>query len=66
MYVNSNISLLADLPNEGWKTEDIFFENAGRMRDVLIEDDKLYAITNNLDGRGTPDGKDDKSIEIPL
>src|SRR5699024_9206522 len=29
--------------------------NLGRIRDVLIVEDKLYFITNNTDGRGNPD-----------
>ncbi|TLS36786.1 PQQ-dependent sugar dehydrogenase [Pseudalkalibacillus caeni] len=43
-----------------------FFENAGRMRDVLIEGDTLYTITNNRDGRGTPRKGDDKLIKIAI
>ncbi|WP_338082958.1 PQQ-dependent sugar dehydrogenase [Fictibacillus nanhaiensis] len=48
------------------KTVNPFFENAGRMRDVLIEDDALYTITNNRDGRGTPREGDDKLFKLPL
>ncbi len=38
----------------------------GRMRDVLIEEDFLYFIGNNTDGRGAPQGKDDKFYRIAL
>jgi glucose/arabinose dehydrogenase len=48
------------------KTVDTFFQSAGRMRDVLIEGDALYAITNNRDGRGTPREGDDKLLKLPL
>jgi glucose/arabinose dehydrogenase len=52
--------------NLSGNTVDTFFENAGRMRDVLIEDNVLYTITNNRDGRGTPREGDDKLIKLPL
>nr|WP_238456150.1 sorbosone dehydrogenase family protein [Lederbergia galactosidilytica] len=38
----------------------------GRIRDVLIEDDHLYFISNNSDGRGNPQEKDDRLYRIPL
>jgi len=38
----------------------------GRIRDVLIEDNYLYFITNNTDGRGTPQENDDKLYRISL
>lgn len=40
--------------------------NLGRIRDVLIEDDFLYFISNNSDGRGNPQEHDDKLYRIPL
>ncbi|RZT16521.1 glucose/arabinose dehydrogenase [Fictibacillus sp. BK138] len=48
------------------KTVDTFFQGAGRMRDVLIEGNQLYTITNNRDGRGTPREGDDKLLKLPL
>lgn len=48
------------------KTVDTFFQSAGRMRDVLIVGDALYAITNNRDGRGNPREGDDKLLKLPL
>jgi len=38
----------------------------GRIRDVLIEDDYLYFITNNTDGRGMPEENDDKLYRMNL
>ncbi|WP_438317942.1 PQQ-dependent sugar dehydrogenase [Sporosarcina sp. FA9] len=38
----------------------------GRIRDVLIEDNYLYFITNNTDGRGNPQENDDKLYRISL
>ncbi|WP_164670995.1 PQQ-dependent sugar dehydrogenase [Virgibacillus doumboii] len=43
-----------------------FFSDVGRLRDVLIEDDSLFTITNNHDSRGEPKEKDDRMISIPL
>src|SRR5699024_6734541 len=38
----------------------------GRIRDVYIEKDNLYFITNNTDGRGNPEEADDKLYRIGL
>ena len=38
----------------------------GRIRDVRIEDNYLYFISNNSDGRGNPEDNDDKLYRIPL
>jgi glucose/arabinose dehydrogenase len=38
----------------------------GRIRDVYIEDDFLYFITNNTDGRGEPEEADDRLYRIGL
>ncbi|MDV2683962.1 sorbosone dehydrogenase family protein [Alkalihalophilus lindianensis] len=38
----------------------------GRIRDVLIEEDSLYFISNNTDGRGNPQENDDKLYRISL
>jgi glucose/arabinose dehydrogenase len=38
----------------------------GRIRDVLIEDDSLFFISNNTDGRGAPQENDDKLYRISL
>lgn len=41
-------------------------DDAGRIRDVLIEDNYLYYVTNNLDSRGEGDDTDDKLYRIDL
>ncbi|WP_176449618.1 sorbosone dehydrogenase family protein [Lentibacillus sp. CBA3610] len=38
----------------------------GRIRDVLVDDDYLYFISNNGDGRGTPENSDDRLYRISL
>jgi glucose/arabinose dehydrogenase len=48
------------------KSVNILHENSGRMRDVYIEDSRLYTITNNRDGRGQPRKNDDKLLKIDL
>lgn len=42
------------------------FKQAGRMRDIFIEDTNLYALTNNRDGRGNPQEDDDKLLKFKL
>ncbi|WP_042148994.1 sorbosone dehydrogenase family protein [Paucisalibacillus sp. EB02] len=43
-----------------------FYDEAGRLRDVFIEEDALYVVTSNHDSRGEPTDKDDRLIHIPL
>lgn len=38
----------------------------GRVRDVLIEGNELFLVTNNTDGRGTPAENDDRLIKVTL
>ncbi|KAB8135734.1 PQQ-dependent sugar dehydrogenase [Gracilibacillus oryzae] len=38
----------------------------GRIRDVMIEGNELYLITNNTDGRGNPENADDMLYQIQL
>jgi glucose/arabinose dehydrogenase len=38
----------------------------GRIREVYVHGDYLYFVSNNTDGRGTPDEKDDKLYRVPL
>jgi len=42
------------------------FSGLGRIRDILIVDNFLYFVSNNKDGRGTPQGNDDKLYRISL
>lgn len=41
-------------------------EDVGRVRDVWIEGDQLYFISNNTDGRGNPGETDDRLYEMTL
>ncbi|MGG4488404.1 PQQ-dependent sugar dehydrogenase [Metabacillus idriensis] len=43
-----------------------YLEGRGRMRDVIIEDDRLYTVTNNRDGRGNPRKEDDQMLLMKL
>ena len=43
-----------------------FVKGLGRVRDVFVEGDTLYFVTNNTDGRGTPQPNDDKLYSISL
>ena len=40
--------------------------DVGRIRDVWLEENSLYFITNNTDGRGTPSEKDDQLYKLTL
>nr|WP_259547858.1 PQQ-dependent sugar dehydrogenase [Heyndrickxia oleronia] len=41
-------------------------EDYGRLRDVLIDGENVYFISNNLDGRGSPSKHDDQLWKIDL
>lgn len=43
-----------------------FYTEAGRLRDVLVDNNELFTITSNRDNRGNPTDKDDRLIHIPL
>nr|WP_281259223.1 PQQ-dependent sugar dehydrogenase [Alteribacillus bidgolensis] len=43
---------------------EIVFSGEGRLRDVYIENDNMYVITNNRDGRGTPGEQDDRLLHL--
>jgi glucose/arabinose dehydrogenase len=38
----------------------------GRIRDVFIEGDQMYFVSNNTDGRGVPQENDDKLYQVSL
>lgn len=38
----------------------------GRIRDLYVDGDYLYFVSNNTDGRGTPDENDDKLYRVLL
>jgi glucose/arabinose dehydrogenase len=50
---------LFDVDTGGVQT---YLDGWGRTRDVMIEDDDLYAVTNNRDGRGNPANEDDQML----
>ncbi len=51
--------------DEGLKSQKSILSGVGRVRDVgQGNDGSLYIITSNTDGKGFPDGKDDKLIRI--
>ncbi|MEH7382797.1 PQQ-dependent sugar dehydrogenase [Bacillus sp. JJ1533] len=45
---------------------EVILDINSRMRDVFIEENTLYTITNNKDGRGNPKEDDDKLLSISL
>ena len=50
---------------EGLKSQKSILSGVGRIRDVVLgEDGSLYVITSNTDGKGFPDGTDDKLLRI--
>ncbi|MDX8045833.1 PQQ-dependent sugar dehydrogenase [Gracilibacillus sp. S3-1-1] len=55
--------LAFDLETEGY--EEVV-SDIGRVRDVWIEQDNLYVVTNNTDGRGTPGEADDILYKVSL
>jgi glucose/arabinose dehydrogenase len=38
----------------------------GRIRDVMVDGEFLYFVSNNTDGRGNPDADDDKLYQVRL
>lgn len=52
-----------DIANE---TMEDFYDEAGRLRDVFIEENALFVVTSNHDSRGEPSEKDDRLIHVPL
>ncbi|WP_215143478.1 PQQ-dependent sugar dehydrogenase [Exiguobacterium qingdaonense] len=41
-------------------------DDVGRIRDVWLNDDTLYFVSNNTDGRGNPQSQDDKLYEVVI
>lgn len=46
------------------KDMSVIFEGEGRLRDVKMKDGRIYVITNNTDGRGTPSQNDDRLLRL--
>ena len=57
-------AVLAFDPASGEQKEIV--TGLGRIRDVLVDGDYLYFITNNTDGRGEPQDNGDKLYRLPL
>ena len=57
-------AVLAFDPASGEQKEIV--TELGRIRDVLVDGDYLYFITNNTDGRGEPQDNGDKLYRLPL
>nr|WP_246407278.1 PQQ-dependent sugar dehydrogenase [Geomicrobium halophilum] len=43
---------------------EVVLEDEGRLRDVMIEGDNIYVLTNNTDGRGNPEENDDRLLRL--
>ncbi|MCR2804469.1 PQQ-dependent sugar dehydrogenase [Paenibacillus soyae] len=43
---------------------EVLHKGDGRIRDVQLRDGRLYFITNNTDGRGTPSESDDRLVSM--
>ncbi|WP_042454232.1 PQQ-dependent sugar dehydrogenase [Neobacillus dielmonensis] len=43
-----------------------FYSDAGRLRDVLVDNNELFTITSNRDNRGNPTDQDDRLIHLTL
>lgn len=48
-------------------SSEFYVQQYGRLRDVTVAPDgRLYIITNNTDGRGTPKAGDDRLLSAPI
>lgn len=61
--LRGNAVLRFDLDNQ---EEQTVVEGFGRIRDVYISGDDLYFVTNNRDGRGSPEEQDDRLVKVAL
>ncbi|MFL8937348.1 PQQ-dependent sugar dehydrogenase [Rossellomorea oryzaecorticis] len=50
----------------GTKEVKTLIKGFGRIRDVLVEGDTLYFVSNNTDGRGLPKENDDKLYQVDM
>lgn len=42
----------------------VVFDGVGRLRDVYVDNETIYVITNNTDGRGNPAANDDRILRL--
>lgn len=49
---------------EGGELE-VVLDQEGRLRDVKVQDGRVYVLTNNTDGRGVPGEEDDRLLLLP-
>ncbi|NYE63398.1 glucose/arabinose dehydrogenase [Duganella sp. 1224] len=48
-------------------SSEFYLRQYGRLRDVVAAPDgRLYVLTNNTDGRGTPQAGDDRLLSVPV
>ncbi|KZE67775.1 hypothetical protein AWM68_18580 [Fictibacillus phosphorivorans] len=48
------------------KKRTLIVTNEGRIRDILVDENELYFVTNNTDGRGQPSKDDDRLLYVSL
>lgn len=61
--LRGNALMAFDLETEEYSE---IITDLGRIRDVMVDGDYLYFVSNNTDGRGDPDETDDKLYRLPL
>ncbi|GCF95307.1 dehydrogenase [Enterococcus florum] len=61
--LRGNTLLRFDLAED---SETQIIEGFGRIRDVYIDGNDLYFVTNNRDGRGSPSEQDDQLVKMSL
>ncbi|KAA0546281.1 PQQ-dependent sugar dehydrogenase [Bacillus sp. BGMRC 2118] len=71
--IKNNLLYVATLRGESLKVLNVtnksvetVIEGVGRLRDVLLDENRLYTITNNRDGRGNPREEDDQLLRLSL
>jgi glucose/arabinose dehydrogenase len=54
-------------PDHSVTTHALLVRSFGRLREVVqVAPDTLWVLTNNTDGRGTPNGGDDRLLELKI
>lgn len=47
-------------------SSEVIYNKGGRMRDTFIDNQTLYFVSNNRDGRGNPDADDDRMYKLTI